>query len=113
MFANAEHYERFMGRWSRLIAARLVDFASVPDEGQLLDIGSGTGSLSFEIVQRRAEVHVVGVDSSKEYVAYANSRNPVPHRLNFEIGDAEQLRFADAAFGASLSLLVFNFILIP
>jgi hypothetical protein len=29
MFANAEAYERFMGRWSRLVAPLLVDFAAV------------------------------------------------------------------------------------
>jgi SAM-dependent methyltransferase len=53
---------------------------------------------------------VVGIDPSKEYVAYANSLNPARHRITFEIGDAQHLRFADATFASSLSLLVFNFI---
>jgi len=110
MFANAESYERFMGRWSRAIAARLIDFASFPDGGQLLDIGSGTGALSFVIAQRKAKTRVVGIDPSKEYVAYANDLNAVPDRMNFEIGDAQHLRFASATFDSSLSLLVFNFI---
>src|SRR5262245_27111419 len=110
MFANAEAYEEFMGRWSRLTASRLIDFANIPSEGRVLDLGSGTGSLSFAVVERRAGVSLVGIDPSKEYVAYANSRNPVPDRLNFEIGDAQHLRFADATFQCSLSLLVFNFI---
>jgi SAM-dependent methyltransferase len=110
MFANAERYERFMGRWSRLLAGRLLDFASVPDEGHLLDIGSGTGSLSFMFVERHATARVTGIDPSKEFVAYANSRNPVPERANFEIADAQHLRFPDAVFAGSLSLLAFNFI---
>jgi ubiquinone/menaquinone biosynthesis C-methylase UbiE len=110
MFADADSYERFMGRWSRLLAARLIEFANLPNEGQLLDIGSGTGALSFVIGQQKPHVRVVGVDPSKEYVAYANSLNPVPDRINFEIGDAHQLRFADGTFKCSLSLLVFNFI---
>jgi len=110
MFANAESYERFMGRWSRLMAVRLLDFAKVPDEGQLLDIGSGTGSLSFEIVQRKKGVSVVGIDRSSEFVAFANGRNPKPDRVKFKIGDAQRLPFADATFESSLSLLVFNFI---
>jgi SAM-dependent methyltransferase len=110
MFANAESYERFMGRWSRLIAAQLSDFVDIPNEGQLLDIGSGTGSLSFMIAQRNATARVVGIDPSKEYVAYGNSRNPVPERVSFEIGDAQHLRFPDATFSGSLSLFAFNFI---
>jgi SAM-dependent methyltransferase len=110
MFANAEAYEGFMGRWSHLIAAGLIEFANLPNEGQLLDIGSGTGSLSFAIAQRKTGARVVGIDPSNEYVAYANSRNPVPDRITFETGDAQHMRFADATFQGSLSLLVFNFI---
>src|SRR5262245_33745753 len=110
MFANAEAYERFMGRWSRLVAARFLEWTNVPDKGQVLDIGSGTGSLSFEIIKRKANVHVVGLDPSKEYVAYATGRNPDSDRVKFEIGDAGHLPFADATFESSLSLLVFNFI---
>jgi SAM-dependent methyltransferase len=110
MFADAEAYERFMGRWSRLAAAQLVDFTGAPDRGRFLDVGSGTGALAFALAERKPLAHVRGIDPSNEYVAYANSRNPFPDRVGFEAGDAQQLRFADASFDASLSLLVFNFI---
>ena len=110
MFADAEAYERFMGRWSRLVAPQLVDFTDVPDLGRFLDVGSGTGSLAFALAERKPQAHVLGVDPSKEYVAYANSRNPFRDRVSFETGDAQQLGLADASFEASLSLLVFNFI---
>ena len=110
MFADAEAYERFMGRWSRLVAPQLVDFTDVPDRGRVLDVGSGTGALAFALAERKPRAQVLGIDPSKEYVAYANSRNPFPDRASFEAGDAQQLRFADASFDASLSLLVFNFI---
>jgi SAM-dependent methyltransferase len=110
MFANAKSYERFMGRWSRLIADRLLDFTSLPDEGDVLDIGSGTGALSFLIATNKANTRVVGIDPSKEYVEYANSVNSVPERIHFEIGDAQNVRFPSAKFRSCLSLLVFNFI---
>jgi ubiquinone/menaquinone biosynthesis C-methylase UbiE len=110
MFANAQSYEQFMGRWSRLIAARLIEVMNVSDEGQLLDIGSGTGALSFVIAERKPKTRVVGIDPSKEYVAYANSLNPIPDRIRFEVGDAQHLRFANATFASTLSLLAFNFI---
>ena len=110
MFADAEAYERFMGRWSRLVAPRLVDFTALPPTGRVLDIGSGTGSLSFSLAERKPQLRIVGLDPSQQYVAYASSRNRFAARASFEVGDAQQLRFSDASFDAALSLLVFNFI---
>lgn len=110
MFGDAEAYDRFMGRWSRLVAPLLMDFATVPDTGRVLDIGSGTGALAFEIAKRNAGQHVTGIDPSQQFVAYAISTNPFSDRTSFHVGDAQKLHFADATFAASLSLLVFNFI---
>ncbi len=110
MFAGAEAYERFMGRWSRLVAPLLVDFAGVPVSGRILDVGSGTGVLAFQIAEHRSGARVTGIDPSKEYVAFGTGRNRFPGRVEFEAGDAQALRFADATFAASVSLLVFNFI---
>jgi SAM-dependent methyltransferase len=114
MFGNAEAYERFMGRWSRKVAPLLVDFAGIPGQSpKVLDIGSGTGALAASIAQKHSQAQVVGIDPAKEYVAYANSRNPAPTRVKFQIGDAQTMELPNASFDASLSLLVFNFIPIP
>lgn len=110
MFGDAEAYEQFMGRWSRLLAPRLVDFTEVHDTGQVLDVGSGTGALALSIAKLKVHCQVLGIDPSKEYVEFAKSRNPSPDRVSFEVGDALQMRFSDATFQTSLSLLVFNFI---
>jgi SAM-dependent methyltransferase len=115
MFGNAESYERFMGRWSRLVAERLVDFAQLPESGHVLDIGSGTGSLGFEIARRKPRVRVTGIDPSREYVEYAASQassgpNKFGDRTAFRTGDAQAMPFGDGEFDACVSLLVFNFI---
>jgi ubiquinone/menaquinone biosynthesis C-methylase UbiE len=110
MFGNAESYERFMGRWSRIAAPLLLDFADVPDTGRVLDVGCGTGRMASTITQRKPGVQVIGIDPSKEYIAYASRVGPFPDRTSFEIGDAQALRFSDGEFVAALSLLVFNFI---
>lgn len=111
MFANAEAYERFMGRWSRLLAAPLIEFAQPPARGHVLDVGSGTGALAFVLAANSRERRVTGIDPSTEYVRYAQSRNPAPDRLVFATGDAQNLSsFPAAGFDAALSLLVFNFI---
>lgn len=110
MFGDAEAYDKFMGRWSRILAPLLVDFANIPNSGQVLDAGSGTGSLAFTIAERKPQCKVVGIDPSKEYVGYAASRNSFGPRVKFEVGDAQKLRFDGGIFQSSLSLLVFNFI---
>ena len=99
-----------MGRWSALVAPRLVEFAALPGGGRFLDVGSGTGSLAFAIGSRHGRAHVVGIDPSQEYTAYARDRNPIGERASFEVGDAQRLSFADESFDAAVSLLVFNFI---
>jgi SAM-dependent methyltransferase len=110
MFADAEAYQHFIGRWSRLLAPLLTDFAGVQDSGRVLDVGSGTGALALSIAGRKLHCRVQGIDPSPEYIQFANSHNPYPDRVSFELGDAQEMRFADGAFHASLSLLVFNFI---
>ena len=110
MFQDAEAYERFMGRWSRVAAPLLVDFAGLPERGWILDAGSGTGSLTFAIGDRLPRARVLGIDRSKEYVAYATNRNPFSDRASFEVGDAQCLPFDRASFDGAVSLLVFNFI---
>ncbi len=109
MFADARGYERFMGRWSRAAAPFLVDFGRIPELGQILDIGSGTGALALAMTELRPRCRVVGVDLSDEYVAFARSRAR-NGRVRFETADAQNLPFAAGSFDAAASLLVFNFI---
>ena len=103
MFADAEAYDRFMGRWSRWVAPRLVEFARLPGQGRLLDVGSGTGALAFAMAQRHHEARILGIDPSKQYIAYAVVRNPYPDRARFEVGNAQRLHFESASFEGAAS----------
>ena len=109
MFAESDAYERFMGRWSRTLAPLMVRFASVGASDSVLDIGSGTGALSFAIAEAVPTARVTGVDPSPGYVQFAQSR-ATGDRLTFQVGDAQALQLPPASFDKTLSLLVMNFI---
>jgi SAM-dependent methyltransferase len=109
MFSGGDAYERFMGRWSRELAPRLVAFAGVRDGDAVLDVGSGTGALVAAVAATNPSSRIVGIDPAASYVAFARARHG-GGRITFEIGDAQRLGFADRRFDRTLSLLVLNFI---
>jgi SAM-dependent methyltransferase len=109
MFSAGDAYERFMGRWSRDLAPLLVEFAGVRNGDAVLDVGSGTGALTAAIAVAAPSSRIIGIDPAAPYVAFAEKRHPGDH-VRFEVGDAQQLRFADGSFDQTLSLLVLTFI---
>jgi len=109
MFSLGESYDRYMGRWSRLLAPLLVQFADVRDGDDVLDVGSGTGALAVAVATAAPSSRVVGIDRSEPFVAVARARH-LDGRLRFEVGDAQRLQFGDASFDRTLSLLILNFI---
>lgn len=109
VFAEADAYERFMGRWSRQLAPLLVAFATVHERDSVLDVGSGTGALAFAIAETIPSARVTGVDPSSAYVRYAQARAS-DDGVRFLVGDAQALELPDAMFDKTLSLLVMNFI---
>ena len=109
IFSTADAYERFMGRWSRALAPALVRFAGVRDADIVLDVGAGTGALAAAVAAAAPAGRVIGIDPSAAYVAFARAKRS-NDRSEFEVGDARQMRFSDATFDRTLSLLVLNFI---
>lgn len=109
LFSAAQAYERFMGRWSRSLAPLLVRFAGVRDGDTVLDVGAGTGSLAAAVAAMAPTSRIVGIDSAAPYVALAQSRHG-SSLVQVEPGDAQQLRFDNATFDRTLSMLVVNFI---
>jgi SAM-dependent methyltransferase len=109
IFSEAQSYERFMGRWSRRLAPLLVRFAGVHDGDTVLDVGSGTGALTAAVAKMAPSSRIVGIDPAASYVALAQSQHGNA-RIHFEVGDAQRIRFDNAMFDRTLSLLVVNFI---
>lgn len=109
MFSMSAAYERFMGRWSRLLAPEYVAFAGVKNGDRVLDVGTGVGSVASAVEAATTSGELVGIDPSEAFLAYAR-RSARAGRARFEVGDAQALGFGDASFDRTLSLLVMNFV---
>src|SRR5215831_4802733 len=107
MFEVAEAYERQRGRSSRKLAPLFVDFVGV--QGEVLDVGCGTGALSFAIAKSERVSKIVGLDLSEAFLGFARSKTD-DRRISFELGDAQNLPFSNASFDQCLALLVMRFI---
>jgi len=109
MAADGDGYELQMGRWSRRLAPLLIDFAGIAGAGRVLDVGCGTGNLSFALAADPGIGSVVGLDFASVYVEHARRRNTDP-RVTFQIGDACALPFDSGSFDHALSMLVLQFV---
>src|SRR4051794_3984502 len=112
IWANAEAYERFVGRWSRLVAREFVSWLAVPPGSHWLDIGCGAGALTEAVLQQAQPAEVTGIDSADGFIAYARE-HVQDSRASFRVEDATALPFGDEMFGAVVSGLVLNHIPAP
>ena len=94
---DADAYERVMGRWSRRLAPLLIRFGGLADGDRVLDVGCGTGNLSFALPEAANVATVTGIDQAQVYLAFARSRTGDP-RFSFQHADARALPFPDASF---------------
>jgi SAM-dependent methyltransferase len=108
-FQNAEAYERVMGRWSRRLAPLLIRFGGLSDGDRVLDVGCGTGSLTFTLPEIANVATVTGIDLTKPFVDFARAHNTDP-RISFQSADARVQPFEDNSFDRAFSMLVLQFI---
>lgn len=107
--SDGSGYELQMGRWSRRLAPKFIAFANIGNVDRVLDVGCGTGSLTSTLAANPGIGGINGIDFSAEYIEFAK-RNNSGSRIQFQVGDACALPFADAAFDCALSMLVLQFV---
>ncbi|HEY0604440.1 MAG TPA: methyltransferase domain-containing protein, partial [Herpetosiphonaceae bacterium] len=102
-------YERYVGRWSRLVAREFLDWLAIPAGAAWADVGCGTGALVAAILSRCDPHAVVGIDRSAGFIQDAQRQLSDP-RVRFEVADATMLPLDASSWDVAVSGLVLNFV---
>lgn len=108
-WAGGDAYERFMGRWSALIAARFLAWLGAPPGRRWLDTGCGTGTLARAIAAGERPAALLACDLSPAFVAHARRQ----HRGRvavFFIADARALPLPPQRVDLAVSGIMLNFV---
>jgi SAM-dependent methyltransferase len=103
-------YDRFMGRYSRPLAALLVDWLEVAAGQRALDVGCGPGALTGPLVEVLGADHVSAIDPSAPFVEVCRACFP---DVDVRQGSAESLPYDDDSFDVSAACLVVHFMSDP
>ena len=106
---DAVGYDQLMGRWSRKLAPAFLEFTGLAAGDKLLDVGCGTGSLTFELAGRAEPKEIHAIDYAPTFVEAARHRNTDP-RVKIEQADATALPFTDGQFDRAMAMLVLHFV---
>jgi ubiquinone/menaquinone biosynthesis C-methylase UbiE len=109
-WAAGDSYDAYMGRWSRPVAARFLDWLAAPGGLDWMELGCGTGALTSAIVRQCDPAHVLALDPSDGFLAKARATVADP-RVTFRTGDAASLAgMSQASRDVAVGGLVLNFI---
>ena len=108
-WTSGSAYDRWMGRWSQLLAHDFLNWLAPSSNLRWLDVCCGSGVLTEAIVQRFAPDRVMGIDQSPQQIEFARAHRTSP-ATSFETGNAMALPFADASFDIAICGLGLNFI---
>ena len=110
-WSNKKLYEEFMGKWSLKIAKKFIDWLkenySIRNK-KWLDVGCGTGALTFEIAKSTQPISVLGIDPSMEYLPI-NPSQYVNDKIKFNVGFGDNLSISLSDYDFVVSALALNF----
>ncbi len=109
IWAAGAHYEPYVGRWSRLVAADFLAWLEPAAQLDWLDVGCGTGALTDVILQRTQPRTVRGLDLAPGFVEFARAHIRDP-RVTFEVADAQSLPVESGRVDIAVSGLALNFV---
>jgi SAM-dependent methyltransferase len=104
-----DSYDMYMGRWSRQIAPRFLNWLAPEPHLDWLEVGCGTGALSASILSDATPRSLISIDPSEGFLNKARS-NVIDPRVEFRSGDAQSLGIESGSRDIVVSGLVLNFI---
>jgi ubiquinone/menaquinone biosynthesis C-methylase UbiE len=108
-FTDGAAYERLMGRFTRAAGEIFLGWLALPKRLSWIDVGCGTGAFTQLLLDRCGPSRVEALDPAEEQIAYART-TPAARRVNFRVGDAQELPFGNAEFDAAVMALVITFV---
>ena len=84
-------------RWRRIVIRQ----AHIPPEGQVLDLGTGTGDLAREALRQQPSCHPLAADFTLGMMRVGQARTAAP--LRWSCADALHLPFPNESFDAVVS----------
>jgi len=99
-----------MGVWSRDVGEAFLRWLAPAPGWRWADVGCGNGAFTELLLQRCAPAEVKGIDPAAAQIAFARDRFADEGRVAFEVGDAQALSWAEAAFDAATMALVIFFV---
>jgi ubiquinone/menaquinone biosynthesis C-methylase UbiE len=105
-------YDKFMGRWSTLVAREFLSWLAISPAHNWLDVGCGTGSLTKLILKMCQPKEIISIDSSSEFIAHAQRSINKPY-VHFVVGLAQSLELESKSIDVVVSGLVLNFVSQP
>lgn len=101
---------------SRQIIDGVAEYVKLPEGGQCLDVGCGSGALTIAVAKRNPQGTVTGIDRwGAEYASFSKrlcednaKAEGVTERTAFAQGDALKLDFPDGIFDAVTSNYVYH-----
>jgi len=108
-WSSGERYEPFVGRWSRLVVAELIDWLRPGPGLRWADVGCGTGVVTGALLDRTQPAWVVGVDRSRGYLRHA-AETLGGSCASFTVGDACDLPLPATITDGVVCGLLLNFV---
>lgn len=108
-WSAGQSYDHYMGRWSRMISMRFIEWLDPPSRADWLEIGCGTGALTATIVEECDPSSILATDQSADFIRYAAS-SLRDDRLRFARAEAQELPLSDGSVDIVASGLVLNFV---
>lgn len=102
-------YDVTMVRLTRRLYQRVVaDVSQFLSEGNVLDVGTGPGTLARKLARRQPGLQVSGIDLSEDMIRLASAHakeEQLEDRVHFATGDVAHLPYPDNSFDVIVSTI--------